>query len=53
MIYLEVLSSNKRDIGLYQKLGFQTDTEYTNKIYKNGILVDSIKMSLVTDKSFL
>jgi RimJ/RimL family protein N-acetyltransferase len=53
MIYLEVLSSNKRAIGLYQKLGFQTDTEYTNKIYKNGILVDSIKMSLVTDESIL
>lgn len=51
IIYLEVLSSNTRAIRLYQKLGFKTDTEYINKIYKNDILIDSIKMSLMTDKT--
>lgn len=46
-ITLEVLSTNKRAINLYNKLGFVLEGVKRQEILKNGKWVDSIIMSLL------
>lgn len=45
-IYLEVLSTNIRAMKLYRRLGFITEKIKYKEIYRNGIDIDSIIMSL-------
>lgn len=44
---LEVLSTNEVAISLYKKLGFIYEGTKRQEIYKNGIWVDSILMSML------
>jgi RimJ/RimL family protein N-acetyltransferase len=49
-ISLEVLKTNKRAISLYQKLGFITEGEKRDEVFKNGKFVDSIIMSMIINE---
>jgi RimJ/RimL family protein N-acetyltransferase len=46
-ISLEVLSTNLRAINLYMKLGFVVEGTKRDEVYKNGLWVDSIVMSML------
>jgi RimJ/RimL family protein N-acetyltransferase len=49
-ISLEVLSTNERAIHLYKKIGFITDGIKRDEIFKNGVWIDSIIMSILSDE---
>lgn len=49
-ISLEVLSTNKPAIKLYEKLGFVQEGVKRQEVYKNGDWVDSIIMSILKDE---
>jgi RimJ/RimL family protein N-acetyltransferase len=46
-VSLEVLVTNKRAISLYHKLGFFAEGVKREEVFKNGIYVDSLIMSLL------
>lgn len=45
-VSLEVLSSNHRAIKLYEKLGFTVDGVKRDEVYKDGIYINSVIMSI-------
>jgi len=45
-ISLEVLESNQRGINLYKKLGFKVEGIKRDEVYKNGVWINSIIMSM-------
>ena len=47
VLYLEVLSTNKLAISLYEKLGFKQVGMYPQKIFRDGEYVDSLLFSLL------
>jgi RimJ/RimL family protein N-acetyltransferase len=49
-ISLEVLSTNQRAINLYDKIGFRTEGIKRDEVYKNGVWVDSIIMSILENE---
>ena len=49
-ISLEVLSTNKRALSLYRKLGFIQEGVKRKEVFKNGIFIDSIIMSILKDE---
>lgn len=51
-ISLEVLSTNTRAYNLYNKLGFKQEGIKRQEVYKNGIYIDSIIMSILKDEFY-
>ena len=49
-ISLEVLSTNKRAISLYENVGFIVEGIKRDEVWKNGVWVDSIIMSILEDE---
>ena len=49
-ISLEVISTNKRAIHLYKKLGFITEGIKRQEVYKNNKWVDSVIMSILKNE---
>ncbi len=47
-ILLEVLETNRRAIGLYEKLGFKQTGLRKSPVVKNGKEIESIEMELIT-----
>jgi diamine N-acetyltransferase len=51
-VYLTVLTSNLRAIGLYKKLGFQQEGILRGAVYKNGSYHDMLQMSILDSEYF-
>lgn len=49
-ISLEVLASNTRAISLYRKLGFVEEGKKRDEVFKDGVYVDSIIMSILRNE---
>lgn len=49
-ICLEVLSTNKRAINLYKKLGFKIEGTKRKEVLKNNVWIDSIMMSILIEE---
>lgn len=49
-ISLEVLETNQRGFNLYKKLGFKVEGIKKDEVYKNGIWVNSIIMSILKNE---
>jgi RimJ/RimL family protein N-acetyltransferase len=52
-ISLEVLSTNKRAINLYQKIGFKIEGVKRDEVFKNNNFIDSIMMSILKKEHIL
>jgi len=51
-ISLEVLSTNTRAIALYNKLGFVVEGTRREEVFKEGVFLDSILMSMLRNESY-
>ena len=51
-VSLEVLSTNTRAYNLYNKLGFKQEGIKRQEVYKKGIFVDSILMSILKEEFY-
>lgn len=46
-ISLEVLETNQRAINLYEKLGFEFEGVKRDEVFKNGVWINSVMMSII------
>jgi len=49
-VQLVVLATNRRAIGLYEKVGFSTEGTMRRAVYKRGAMVDLVMMAIFKDE---